>query len=105
MKMGKKLILSPVSRIEGHVQINLDLDDGGNVAECRTQVVNLRGFERFCLGRPVEEMPRITTSICGVCPTSHHMASAKVNDVIFGGRTNVRGKKVERAHGGNTLCH
>ncbi|KYK30227.1 MAG: F420-nonreducing hydrogenase [Candidatus Proteinoplasmatales archaeon SG8-5] len=82
--MGKTLTIAPVSRLEGHAKVTIDLDDAGNVVDARMQTVELRGFERFAIGRPVEEMPRITTSICGVCPWSHHLASAKTNDAVFG---------------------
>ena len=100
--MAKTLILSPVSRIEGHLQIRVQLDDAGNVADTKVQVVNLRGFEEFAKGRPAEEMPRITTSICGVCPSSHHMASVKAVDKCFGVEPTEAGKKqrelMEHAH-------
>jgi F420-non-reducing hydrogenase large subunit len=82
--MSKRLTIAPVSRLEGHAKVVIDLDDAGNVADAKMQTVELRGFERFCVGRPVEEIPRIVTSICGVCPWSHHMASAKTNDAVFG---------------------
>ncbi|MEW5936729.1 MAG: Ni/Fe hydrogenase subunit alpha [Candidatus Thermoplasmatota archaeon] len=82
--MGKILTIAPVTRLEGHAKITIQLDDAGNVADTMFQTVELRGFEKFCIGRPVEEMPRITTSICGVCPWSHHLASAKANDAVFG---------------------
>ncbi len=82
--MGKTLTIAPVTRLEGHAKITVQLDDEGNVADTKFQTVELRGFENFCVGRPVEEMPRITTSICGVCPWSHHLASAKTNDAVFG---------------------
>ena len=82
--MGKRLVIAPVTRIEGHAKITIDLNDEGNVDEARVNVVELRGFEKFCEGRPVEELPRITTSICGVCPWSHHLASAKANDAVYG---------------------
>jgi F420-non-reducing hydrogenase large subunit len=82
--MGKEITIAPVSRIEGHGKVTIQLDDSGNVADTRVNVVELRGFEKFCIGRPVEELPRIVTSICGVCPWSHHLASAKANDAIFG---------------------
>jgi F420-non-reducing hydrogenase large subunit len=64
--------------------VTINLDDAGNVADTFVNVVELRGFEKFCIGRPVEELPRIVTSICGVCPWSHHLASAKANDAVFG---------------------
>ncbi|GAH38319.1 unnamed protein product, partial [marine sediment metagenome] len=82
--MGKTLIIQPVTRIEGHARITIELDDSGNVSDTKVSIMELRGFERFCIGKPVEEMPRITTRICGVCPWSHHLASAKTTDVIFG---------------------
>jgi F420-non-reducing hydrogenase large subunit len=82
--MGKTLTIAPVSRLEGHGKVTIQLDDEGNVADTMFQTVELRGFEKFCVGRPVEEMPRIVTSICGVCPWSHHLASAKANDAVFG---------------------
>ena len=81
--MGKKIIIQPVTRIEGHAKVTIQLDDNGNVSDTMVHVVELRGFEKFCIGRPVEELPRIVTSICGVCPWSHHLASAKACDAIF----------------------
>lgn len=80
----KTITIAPVTRIEGHAKITINLDDSGNVADTFVNVVELRGFEKFCIGRPVEELPRIVTSICGVCPWHHHLASAKANDAIFG---------------------
>jgi F420-non-reducing hydrogenase large subunit len=82
--MGKTLTIAPVTRLEGHAKVTIQLDDAGNVADTFVNVVELRGFEKFCMGRPVEELPRIVTSICGVCPWSHHLASAKANDAVFG---------------------
>ena len=82
--MIRKITISPMTRLEGHGKIDIFLDDEGNVADAYLQVVELRGFEKFCQGRPVEEMPRITPKICGVCPGSHHMASAKACDAVFG---------------------
>lgn len=92
--MGKRIIIQPVSRIEGHAKVTIQLDDSGNVADTRVNVVELRGFEKFCIGRPVEELPRIVTSICGVCPWSHHLASAKANDAVFGVEPAPAGKKL-----------
>ncbi|MCX6037001.1 MAG: nickel-dependent hydrogenase large subunit, partial [Chloroflexi bacterium] len=94
--MGKTLIIQPVSRIEGHAKITIQLDDTGNVADARVNVIELRGFEKFCVGRPVEEMPRITTRICGVCPMSHHLAAAKANDAVFGVEPPPAGKKLRQ---------
>lgn len=82
--MGKTIVIQPVTRIEGHAKVTIQLDDRGNVEDARVNVIELRGFEQFCIGKPVEEMPRITTRICGVCPWSHHLASAKATDAVFG---------------------
>lgn len=81
--MGRHITISPITRLEGHGQIDIVLDDDGNVEDCFFQVVELRGFERFLQGRPAEELPRITPKICGVCPGAHHMASAKALDALF----------------------
>lgn len=82
--MAERIVIQPVTRIEGHAKVVIRLDDDGNVKDSRVNVIELRGFERFCIGKPVEELPRITTSICGVCPWSHHLASAKACDAVFG---------------------
>ena len=73
-----------MTRLEGHGRIDILLDERGNVADAYLQVVELRGFEKFCEGRPVEELPRITPKICGVCPGAHHIASAKACDAVYG---------------------
>lgn len=80
----KRIVIDPITRLEGHGKITIFLDDNGDVANAYFQVPELRGFEAFCEGRPVEEMPRITQRICGVCPTAHHMAAAKAGDAVFG---------------------
>ncbi len=77
--------IDPITRLEGHGKIEIFLDDTGAVEDCYFQIPELRGFERFVVGRPIEELPRIVTRICGVCPASHHMASAKAVDGCFGG--------------------
>jgi F420-non-reducing hydrogenase large subunit len=82
--MAKTIVIQPVTRIEGHAKISIHLDDAGEVETARVNVIELRGFERFCIGRPVEDMPRITPRICGVCPWSHHLAAAKATDAVFG---------------------
>jgi F420-non-reducing hydrogenase large subunit len=92
--MGKTLTIQPVTRIEGHARITIQLDDAGNVSDTQVNVLELRGFEKFCVGKPVEEMPRITTRICGVCPWSHHNASAKATDAVFGIDPPSAGKKL-----------
>ncbi len=82
--MAKKISIDPITRLEGHGKIAIFLDDAGGVEDCYFQIPELRGFERFVVGRPIEELPRIVTRICGVCPASHHMASAKAVDGCFG---------------------
>ncbi len=100
--MSKTLVIQPVTRIEGHAKVTITLDDAGNVSEARVNVVELRGFEKFCIGRPVEELPRIVTSICGVCPWSHHLASAKACDAVFGVEPPPAGKRLREL--GNAIA-
>ena len=78
-----KITIDPVTRLEGHGKIEIFLDDEGNVANTYLQIPELRGFEKFCEGRRVEEMPNITSRICGVCPEAHSMASLKALDSVF----------------------
>lgn len=82
--MGQVINIQPVTRIEGHAKVAIHLDDAGNVAQTRFHVQTLRGFEKFCEGRPAEEMPRIVCHICGICPWAHHLASSKAGDAVFG---------------------
>lgn len=82
--MAKTIQIDPITRLEGHGKIHIFLDDDGAVKDSYFQIPELRGFERFVVGRPIEELPRIVTRICGVCPASHHMASAKAVDGCFG---------------------
>jgi len=81
--MSKRITINPITRLEGHGKIEIFLDAAGNVERAFLQVPELRGFETFCIGRPAEEMPRITPRICGVCPTAHHMASTKCLDDLW----------------------
>jgi len=83
--MTKRISIDPITRLEGHGKIEIFLNDDGSVRDTYFQIPELRGFERFVVGRPIEELPRIVTRICGVCPASHHMASAKAVDGCFGG--------------------
>jgi F420-non-reducing hydrogenase large subunit len=92
--MTNTIVIQPVSRIEGHAKVTIQLDETGNVRDTRVNVIELRGFEKFCIGRPVEEMPRIVTRICGVCPWSHHLASGKAADAVFGVEPPPAGKKL-----------
>ncbi len=82
----KQVIIDPITRLEGHGKIHLFINDDGSLANAYFQVPELRGFEKFCVGRPVEEMCRITTRICGVCPDAHHMAAAKAADAVYGAK-------------------
>ena len=81
--MGQKITIEPVSRIEGHAKITVQLDTEGEVQETRFHVNEFRGFEKFCEGRLLWEMPGITSRICGICPSSHLITSAKAGDSIF----------------------
>ncbi|HYN43479.1 MAG TPA: nickel-dependent hydrogenase large subunit, partial [Thermoanaerobaculia bacterium] len=81
--MGKTITIDPVTRIEGHSKITLKLDDAGHVSDARFHVTQFRGFEKFCEGRPFYEMPALMARICGICPVSHLVASAKACDAIL----------------------
>lgn len=81
--MGKVISIDPITRLEGHGKIDIILDDDGNPIQSYLQVPELRGFEDFAVGRRAEEMPQITSRICGVCPGAHHMASTKTLDSLF----------------------
>lgn len=82
--MAQTLHIEPVTRIEGHGKITIHMDDAGQVEDVRFHVTEFRGFEKFCEGRPFQEMPGITMRICGICPVSHMLASAKACDAILG---------------------
>ena len=79
----KRITIDPITRLEGHGKIEIFLNEEGEVANAYLQIPELRGFEQFCIGRPAEEMPRITNRICGVCPEAHHMAATKALDALF----------------------
>lgn len=81
--MGREIVIDPITRLEGHGKIHIFLDDTGNVDKAYFQIPELRGFEKFSEGRPAEDMPQITSRICGVCPTAHHMASTKALDDLY----------------------
>jgi NAD-reducing hydrogenase large subunit len=82
--MGQKITIEPVTRIEGHARVTIHLDDEGKVENAYFHVDQFRGFEKFCEGRMFFEMPAITPRICGICPVSHHLASAKACDMLIG---------------------
>jgi len=79
----KKISIDPITRLEGHGRIDLFLNEDGGLENAYLVIPELRGFEKFCEGRPVEEMPRITQRICGVCPLAHHTAAAKAGDAVY----------------------
>ena len=79
----KRITIDHVTRIEGHAKITIQLDDEGKVSNAQLHITQLRGFEKFTEGRPYYEMPGITSRICGICPVSHALASAKACDAIM----------------------
>jgi F420-non-reducing hydrogenase large subunit len=82
--VSRRIVIDPITRLEGHGKIEILLDEQGNATTARLQVPELRGFERFCVGRPVEELPRLTSHVCGVCPAAHHLASVRALDALYG---------------------
>ncbi len=80
----KKISIDPITRLEGHGRIDILLDDAGEVANCLLVIPELRGFEKFVEGRPVEEVPRIASCICGVCPEAHLAAGTKAVEAAYG---------------------
>jgi NAD-reducing hydrogenase large subunit len=94
--MGRTVTIDPVTRIEGHAKITIRVDDNGAVEDVRFHVTEFRGFEKFCEGRTFWEMPGITARICGICPVSHLMASAKAGDAIMGVKIPPTAEKLRR---------
>ena len=84
MTTATKITINPISRLEGHGKVTIHLDQSGEVDEAFFHITQFRGYEQFCQGRPFEEMPIITQRICGICPVSHQLASAKACDAICG---------------------
>jgi len=85
--MAQKVTIEPVTRVEGHGKVTIQLDDNMNVTQSRLHIVEFRGFERFVQGRPYWEAPVLVQRLCGICPVSHHLAAAKALDVIVGAGT------------------
>jgi NAD-reducing hydrogenase large subunit len=97
--MGKKIVIEPVTRIEGHGKVTIRLDDAGKVTQSRFHIVEFRGFERFVQGRPYWEAPVLVQRLCGICPVSHHLAAAKAMDVVVGagpGKLTATAEKMRR---------
>ena len=82
--MGRTLTIDPVTRIEGHAKVNLELNDDGTVEAASMHILEFRGFEKFVEGMQVELMPTLTTRICGTCPHAHHLVGSKTVDRVFG---------------------
>ncbi|MHB9133713.1 MAG: Ni/Fe hydrogenase subunit alpha [Armatimonadota bacterium] len=95
--MSQKITIDPITRLEGHGKIEIFLNDQGDVDHAYFQVPELRGFEKFAEGRPAEDMPQITSRICGVCPTAHHMASTKALDDLYKVTCAPAGRKIREA--------
>ena len=90
----KRITIDPITRLEGHGKIEIFLNDAGNVENAYLQVPELRGFERFCIGRHVMELPVLTNRLCGVCPAAHHLASTKALDAVFSATPTETAKKL-----------
>lgn len=108
--MAQTLTIQPITRIEGHAAVHITLDDNGNVADARLNIMSLRGFEKFIEGKPAEEVPRIVSRICGICPWMHHLASNKAVDRCFGVTAPPAGQKLRElmqalAHAEDKLLH
>ena len=85
MSVAKRIVIEPVTRVEGHGKVTILLDENQKVVQARLHVVEFRGFERFIQGRPFWEVPVLVQRLCGICPVSHHLAAAKAMDRIVGG--------------------
>jgi NAD-reducing hydrogenase large subunit len=94
--MTRTIVIDPVTRLEGHAKITLQTNDQGEVESAHFHVTQLRGFEKFCEGRPFYEMPTLMSRICGICPVSHLIASAKACDAILAVRIPPAAAKLRR---------
>ena len=99
MTQGSTILIDPVTRIEGHSKITLHLDDDGRVEDARFHVTQFRGFEKLCEGRPFYEMPSLMARICGICPVSHLIASAKACDSLLAVKIPPTADKLRRIFG------
>lgn len=94
--MARRIVIQPVTRIEGHAKISIQLDDSGQVESARFHVTEFRGFEKLCEGRPFHEMPGLMSRVCGICPVSHVLASSKAGDMLLGVDIPVAAEKQRR---------
>src|ERR1044072_3847814 len=92
----RRVVIDPVTRVEGHAKVTLHLDEAGELVDARFHVTEFRGFEKFCEGRPLWEMPGITARICGICPVSHLLASAKTGDNVLAVKIPPAAEKLRR---------
>ena len=94
----KEIVIDPITRLEGHGNVSIFLNDQGEVENAYLKIPELRGFEKFCIGRRAELMPQLTTRICGVCPVAHHFAATKALDAAFNVEPTIRSKETPRTH-------
>lgn len=101
----RRVVIDPVTRVEGHGKVSLLLDEENRVRQARLHIVEFRGFERFIQGRPYWELPVLVQRLCGICPVSHHLAAAKAVDQLVGvDRLTPAAEKLRRLlHLGQTL--
>lgn len=92
----KKITIDPVTRIEGHAKITIDIDDAGNAVDAKIHVTQFRGFEKFCQGRPFGEMPSLMARTCGICPVSHLVSGAKAGDGLLSVKVPKTGANLRR---------
>ena len=92
----KKILIEPLTRIEGHAKITIELNDDNSVIDAKMHVTQFRGFEKFCEGRPFEEMPSLMARTCGICPVSHLVSGSKAGDVILGVKPPKTGENLRR---------
>jgi len=92
----KRVVIEPVSRVEGHGKVTLLLDDNNRVHQARFHIVEFRGFEKFIQGRPYWEVPVMVQRLCGICPVSHHLAASKALDMIVGATLTPTAEKLRR---------
>jgi NAD-reducing hydrogenase large subunit len=101
---ARRVVIEPVTRVEGHGKVTLQLDEQDRVTQARFHVVEFRGFERFIQGRPYWEVPVLVQRLCGICPVSHHLAAAKAMDEIVGAKLTPAAEKIRRLmHYGQTF--
>jgi F420-non-reducing hydrogenase large subunit len=93
--MSRRITIDPITRLEGHGRIEVILDENGDAETAFLQVPELRGFERFCVGRPAEEMPQLTAHVCGVCPAAHHVASVRALDALYAAEPPVAARRIQ----------